>query len=50
MQEKMRGSDERLQRVIMEKKEHIAMVKNDFVQVIEVAKQEVQRKYVFEIK
>ena len=37
-------------RVIQDKKEHIAMVKNDFAQVLEVAKQEVQRKYGFEIK
>ena len=50
MQDKVRNGDEKMKRVLKEKKEHIQMVKNDSAQLLEIAKQEVQRKYGFEIK
>ena len=50
LKDRLRTSEGRTQRVVNEKRQNIEIVKSDFKQVIEVAKQEVQRKYCFELK
>ena len=50
LKQRLRTSEDRLQRVIREKRESIEVLKSDFAQVLDIAKQEVQRKYGFELK
>ena len=50
LRDRLRTSEGRTQRVVNEKRQNIEIVKSDFKQVIEVARQEVQRKYCFELK
>jgi len=50
LKQRLRKSEDRLQRVIREKRENIDVLKSDFAQVLEIAKQEVQRKYGLELK
>ena len=50
LKQRLRTSEDRVQRVIREKRETIDLLKTDFAQVLEIAKQEVQRKYGFELK
>ena len=41
MKQRLRTSEDRLQRVIREKRENIEVLKSDFAQVLQIAKQEV---------
>ena len=50
LKQKLRQNEDKLQRVIREKKEDVDVLKGDFAQVLDIAKQEVQRKYGFELK
>ena len=50
LKQRLRTSEDRLHRVIREKRENVEVLKSDFAQVLDIAKQEVQRKYGFELK
>ena len=50
LKQRLRSNEDRLQRVFREKKEDVNVLKGDFSQVLDIAKQEVQRKYGFELK
>ena len=50
LKQRLRTNEDRLQRVIKEKRENVEVLKSDFAQVLDIARQEVQRKYGFELK
>ena len=50
LKQRLRTSEDRIQRVVREKRDSIEVLKSDFAQVLDIAKQEVQRKYGFELK